>query len=33
MKIRIEKYQKSAYVTAMNEDGKIVDQYEMPNSV
>ncbi len=32
MKIGLKIHKESVYVTAMEEDGTIVEQYEMPNS-
>jgi len=33
MKIGLDIHKESVYVTAMDEDGRIVEQYEMPNSI
>jgi len=32
MKIEIDVHKKSVYVTAIDEDGMVLEQYEMPNS-
>ncbi len=32
MKIGLDIHKESVYVTVMDEDGKVVKQYEMPNS-